>query len=130
MTLLELMVMIGILGLVSVMAIPAFTRYVRSNQLATNTERLAADIQLARTMAISNGRVYRLNAATTGYTILDPLSGETVRDREFDADVNLVGNASVDFFPWGMADAATLDLNCSVGSRSITILPTGVVEVN
>jgi type II secretion system protein H len=128
-SLVELMVLVGILGIVTALSIPNFSRYVRSNRLSTTADRLAADLSLARTLAVSNGRIYRLTATAEGYTITDPVSGQTIREREYEGEVALVGEALVNFFPWGMADAATLDLSSSVGTRRVTILPTGIVEV-
>jgi type II secretory pathway pseudopilin PulG len=128
-TLVELMVIITVFGMMMTMAVPPFLNYVRSNRLDTNTDRLAADLQLARSLSISNGQILRFTADAAGYTITNPVSGRTIRSRQFDGGCALALNATADFFPWGMADTIVLDIaNCS-GGRRINLLPTGLVEV-
>ena len=128
-TIVELLVIITLFGMMMTMAVPPFLNYVRSNRLDTNTDRLAADLQLARSLSISNGQILRFAADATGYTITDPISGRTIRSRQFDGGCSLALNATADFFPWGMADTAVLDLSNCTGGRRINLLPTGLVEV-
>jgi prepilin-type N-terminal cleavage/methylation domain-containing protein len=128
-TLAELLVMIGIIGLLAAISMPSVIKYVRSNRLATTTERMAADLQMIRSLSIANGRIYRVAATGDGYVVTDPVTGDIIRDREYEQGVNLVADTTVNFFPWGMADAAVFNLHNNVGARSITLLPTGVVEV-
>lgn len=129
-TLVELIVLIGIFAVLAGIAIPAFTNYVRNNRLATTVERMAADLQMVRSMSIANGRVYRLTATDAGYTITDPLSGEVIKNEQYHSSLDLAANVSADFFPWGMADVAVVVLTGNGNIRTIRILPTGVVEVN
>lgn len=128
-TLAELMVLILIIGLVTAMAIPSFSRFVRSNQLATSADRLAADLQMARTMSIASGRVYRVAADRDGYRIVDPGTGLVVREHDFEGTVELAAGDTVDFFPWGMAQAANFDLQVPGGAAMrVNLLPTGMVD--
>jgi Tfp pilus assembly protein FimT len=129
-SLVELIVLIGIFGLLTALAAPSVMRYVRSNRLASSTERMAADIQMTRTLAISTGRIYRLAAVPNGYQIFDPLNGDVVRTRVFEGNVQLAAAANVHFFPWGMADAAVFNIQNGMGARQVNLLPTGVVEVH
>lgn len=129
-SLVEIIVMIGIFGLLSAIAIPAVNSYVRSNRLATTTDQMAADMQMVRSMSIANGRIYRLTATNVGYTITDPVSGDIIRDRNFHSSVGLTADATVNFFPWGMADAQIIVLTGDRGNRTIQVLPTGTVEVH
>ena len=128
-SLVEMIVLVGIIGLALAFTMPNFASYVRSNRLASSVDRLAADLSLARSLAVSNSRVYRLDAGPAGYTISDINTGEVLREREYERNVELAGDVSVNFFPWGMADEATLNLSNESGNRRIIILPTGIVEV-
>jgi type II secretory pathway pseudopilin PulG len=128
-TLVEMVVMVGIFGLLVAMTVPAVNSYIRSNRLATSTDRLAADLQAARSLSISNGRIYRFAATANGYQIQDAVTAQVIRDREFESGVTLDVPITVNFFPWGLADPASFDLSSCVGSRSINLLPTGIVEV-
>jgi prepilin-type N-terminal cleavage/methylation domain-containing protein len=129
-TLVELLVLIGIIGVVMALGIPSFNNFVRNNRLASATDRLAADIQLARSMSISTGQIHRMVATPEGYSVINLASGTTIREREFEGTVTLAAGATVNFFPWGMADAASFDVESCAGTRNINLLPTGIVEVN
>ena len=55
--------------------------------------------------------------------------GNIIANRTLERGVN-VDSTAVRFFPWGMADAATIDVGCDVaGHRQVNLLPTGAVEV-
>jgi type II secretion system protein H len=129
-TLVEMMVLVGIFGLVVALAIPNVASFVRSNQLDTSVDRMAADLNLARTMSITNGRIFRLTTTEAGYRLVDTFSGEVLRNRSFEGDVTLDAADSAQFFPWGMAEAKVFNLKSRVGDRVINLLPTGVVEVH
>lgn len=130
-SLVEMMVVIGVFGLLVAIGVPGFSRYVRSNQLATSANRLAADLQFARSTAIANGRVIRVAATGDGYTITDVSTGNVIADRTFEGGCTLAADVTVRFFPWGIAEAGNFSVaNCSGATRSVTLLPTGVVEVD
>ena len=128
-TLVELIVLIGIIGLVTAMALPQFSSFTRSNQLATSADRLTADLQMARSMSIANGRVYRVMAGSTGYRVVDTTTGLVVREHQFQGTIRLAAGDTVDVFPWGMAQAASFDLQIPGGAAmQVNLLPTGMVE--
>ncbi len=129
--LVEMMVVIGVFGLLVAIAVPGFARFTRSNQLATSANRLAADLQFARSTAIANGRIIGVAAADDGYTITDLTTGNVIANRTFEGGCTLAADVNVRFFPWGMSDAGSFDVaNCSGATRSVTLLPTGIVEVD
>jgi len=128
-TLSELMVVIIIIGLMSAVTAPPLFRYMQSNRLQTSTDRMVADLQYARSLAISNGQILRFSATEAGYTLTDPTDGRLLREKNFDHGMALDAAVSVDFFPWGTANAANLEISNKSGMNQIAILPTGVVEV-
>jgi type II secretion system protein H len=129
--LVELMVVIGVFGLLVAIGIPGFSRYLRTNQLSTSASRLAADLQLARSTSIASGRVIRVAASGTGYTLTDLSTGNVIANRQFEGGCTLAADVSVRFFPWGVAETGSFNVaNCSGAQRTITLLPTGVVEVD
>lgn len=129
-TLIELMVLITLFTALLVVAAPPINKYLISNRLDTSADRLAADLQLARSLAIANGQILRFQADADGYSIVDPSNGTVVREREFGGDCSLDFDVTADFFPWGMAEARVLNMSSSAGTRTINILPTGIVEVS
>ena len=128
-TLVELMVIIGIVGLIAVIAVPSFNGYLRANLVDTTADRIVADMALARSLAVSQGRVVRFAGVATGYQILDPVGGDVIRDRTFEGTVALDADVNVNFYPWGAADTATLDLGNGSETRTVAVLPTGLAEV-
>ncbi len=128
-TLVELMVIVLLFGALITISIPSFQGYLTSNRLDTTADQMAADLSLARSMAISNGQIIRLTATATGYQITIPADGTIVRDRDFDGVVDLAAAATADFFPWGVADATVMNMSNCAGAKTINILPTGIVEV-
>jgi type II secretion system protein H len=128
-TMTELMVVLCLVGIIAAVSAPPMFNYIQSNRLQTNRDRLVADMQFARTAAISSGRILRFATTETGYTLTDPVSGDVLREKEFSHGLVLDAAVTVDFFPWGMANSTTLNLSNAVGSARVGILPTGIVEV-
>ena len=129
--LVEIMVVIVVFGIVAAIGVPGFSSYVRSNRLSTSVSRLAADLQMARSTAIANSRVIQVTASGSGYSITDLSTGNVITNRNLESGCELAADVTVRFFPWGMADAGAFNVaGCSGATRSITLLPTGIVEVD
>jgi len=128
-TLVEIMVTIGLFGLLMAISVPSMWGYLRANRLDTQADMLASDLAYSRSLAVARGRIVHVAATSTGYTISDLASGDLLKQRQFDGDVRLSADADLDFFPWGSADTDVLVLGSGSQTRNITVLPTGVVEV-
>ena len=127
-SLVEIMMVIMLMGVIAGISAPPMFRYLASSRLQTNSDRMIADLQYARTLAISNGTTLRFSATSAGYTVTVPSTNTTIRTREFSKGMALSQTQSIDFFPWGMADATEFKLSTSCESRGISVLPTGMVE--
>ncbi len=128
-SLVEMMMVLLLIGLVAGIAAPPMMRHLRSTQLQTQTDQLAADLQLARSMSIANSSVIRFASTTAGYQLINPADGSIIKEREFDDGLALDGDSDVFFFPWGMADQHTYNLQTGAMARQVNVLPTGMVEV-
>lgn len=129
-TLTEMMIVILLIGIMATVSAPPLFRYIQSNRLQTDTDRMVADMQYARTVAISTGRILRFKATAAGYSVSDPNSGTVLRSHDFDHGLVLGADATVDFFPWGSANGAVFNLTNAAGTARIDLLPTGIVEVH
>lgn len=129
-TLVELMVVISLVGLMAAVSAPPLFRYIQSNRLQAGADRIVADMQYARSVSISTGRILRFTATQAGYTLTDPVNGTVLRAKNFEHGVALDAPVTVDFFPWGMANGAVLNLANVAGTARIDLLPTGIVEVH
>lgn len=128
-SLVEMMVVIGLLGLVAAIAVPSFNGYLRANEVDTIADRMTSDMALARSLSVAQGRVIRLVADTDGYQIVDPTTIAVIRERDFEGAVTLDVAVSVNFYPWGAADAVTMNLSNGTAARDVLVLPTGMSEV-
>ena len=128
--LIELMVVIAIVGVIAGISAPPIFRYVQGNRLQTHADRLAADLQYARSLSISNGTILRFASTTEGYQLTNPITGDIIREKDFDHGLGLDQDQTADFYPWGMADPAVFNISNSTGAMVVNLMPTGIVEVH
>ncbi len=129
-TMIEMMVVIGVVGILATVSAPPIFRYVQANRLRTNADRMAADLQYARSLSIANSEILRFSATPAGYQLTNPNSGVLIREANFAHGLSLPDNKTADFFPWGMADATIFTISNNAGNVQINLLPTGIVEVH
>jgi prepilin-type N-terminal cleavage/methylation domain-containing protein len=129
-TLVEMMLVISLIGVLSAMAAPPFFRYLASNKLATQADRMVADLQYARSLSVANSQILRFSVSTSGYQLTNPISGAVLRDIQFGHGLGAAGAVTADFYPWGMADSRVITLSGTIGTKQITVMPTGLVEVH
>ncbi|MCK9996572.1 MAG: prepilin-type N-terminal cleavage/methylation domain-containing protein [Candidatus Krumholzibacteria bacterium] len=129
-SLIEMMVVIAIVGVIAGISGPPIFRYINSNRLQTDADRLGADLQYARTLSISTSTILRFTSTQAGYQLTDPITGTIIRDKVFENGMQLAADQTADFFPWGMADATVFNISNNTGAMTVNLLPTGIVEVN
>ena len=128
-TLTEIMIVIMIVGIIAGISAPPLFRYVASNRLQTQTDRLAADLQYARQLAVSTNSTVRFDTTDDGYQVTN-VAGDVIREREFKNGLDLGADHSTNFYPWGMADAEVFNVTNSTGTLTVNLMPTGIVEVH
>ena len=128
-TMVEMMVVIGIVGILATISGPPIYRYMQSSRLQTSTDQMAADLQYARSLSISNSQILRFTSTLSGYKLTNPNTGVVIRERELANGQALAAAQTADFYPWGMADAKVFNISNHSGARKISLLPTGIVEV-
>ena len=101
----------------------------QANRLQTTTDRMAADLQYARTLSVTNSEILRFTSTAAGYQLTNPITGDILREKQFSHGMTLTVNQSADFYPWGMADATVFNLSHGDDNKQVTLMPTGIVEV-
>ena len=128
-TIVETMIVIVLVGLLTAMVGPPMYGYLQAHRLQSGTDRLVADISYARAQATSRSRVLRISTTVNSYTITDPSDGAVLRQQNLDQGIVLAVAQQADFYPWGMADASVFNISNMTGANQISLLPTGIVEV-
>ena len=126
----EMMVIIGIVGIIATISAPPVFRYVQANRLRTNADRMAADLQYARSLSIASSEILRFTATPVGYQLSNPNTGVIIRETTFANGLSLPANQVADFFPWCMADQRVFIISNGAGAVQINLMPTGIVEVH
>ena len=109
-TLVEMMLVLSLIGVLGAMVAPPFFRYLASNKLQTEADRMVADLQYARSLSVANSQILRFSSSTTGYTLTNPISGAVIRDYAFCDGLDLGTAQTADFYPWGMSDPVVFTL--------------------
>jgi len=125
----EMMVVIAVVGVIAAVSAPPIFQYVQSNRFQTTTDRMAADLQYARTLSVSSSVILRFTSTEAGYQLTNPNTGDVIREKQFSHGMSLTINQSADFYPWGMADATVFNLSHGEDTKQLTLMPTGIVEV-
>ena len=128
-SLVEIIVVISVVGIIASISAPPIFQYVQSNRLQTTSDRMAADLQYARSLSIASSEILRFTSTAAGYELTNPNTGDVIREKAFTHGMSLPANQSADFFPWGMADATIYSLSNGSDTKQVTLLPTGIVEV-
>ena len=139
-TLLEMVLVLLILTIVVAMAAPSLRGFWHGSRIKDAGDQIMAVTRFARTQAISDGTVYRLNIAPDGdgyWLTMQSAEGFTQLPSEFgrqydlpdDARIQLMkldgsGADHVDFFPNGRTEASSIKLSASGQNDIVLTCPT------
>lgn len=124
-TLIEMVTVLAILGIIMAMAAPNFSKWKEKHEINGQAQKVYFDLMLARTNAVKNNNLVRVDFNTTShtYTIHDDTnengsqdSGEAVKSVTLENDVNFAYNT-------GMTDVDGNAVNAAVsfgGSTTVT----------
>ncbi|MBI2885457.1 MAG: GspH/FimT family pseudopilin [Candidatus Omnitrophica bacterium] len=140
-TLVELLVVIGVIGILLATSVPALSSYTTQVRLKTATREIVGLLLLARSLAISHHAVQTVLVDTErGELSLDPATGDLASRRvrlppAIEIDVTGADGAEssqVTFQPSGALAGRSVSVTLSNGKRTHTIVvtgPTGAVLV-
>jgi prepilin-type N-terminal cleavage/methylation domain-containing protein len=139
-TILELMAVVGIIGILATMAGPAMSRIVRHQRTNRAATVIAADLQNAFAVAARQRQPVRIqaDAASRSYQFIDRRTGAVLRIRTFYGDTSeyrlsqLVFNpATLDVFPSGISSGPlTVSLANGDYSKTISASTAGFIRVS
>lgn len=126
-TLIELIVIIGILGTIMLIGAPSMSRFVSSNRLAGATNVVAGDLRYARSLAASQRKSYEFRNTSTGYTVVCLAPASTVLSRTLQSGVTFAALDTTTFYAWGLTESSVLTLQKDGHSRIVRMNSTGQV---
>jgi len=144
-TLVELLVVLGIIGLVAAMSVPAFNRFVMQTRLKTATREIVGLLSLARSLAIGSrsARTVVVDLERGEAFIEESMQQGDARMVRFSSSVTISGEAPgqegqptdsvrFTFKPSGALTGASTALILSSGSRTQTVsvsAATGAIHI-
>ncbi len=137
-TILELVMVMGIMALMAAIAIPRVADTIRHNKVNRAAMIVAGDLQTAFSVAGRQRAPVRVsvNTGTQTYTIANRSTGTTIRSRalgstsEYTLSALTFSPATIDIFPTGISSAAlTVTVTSGDYSRQVTASRTGLVRL-
>lgn len=140
-TIIEVMVVIVIIGIMAGIAAPNFMNYLVSRRLSGATMQLYGDLMNARMQAVSQNKWVALMIDNDHQYKIFPDDNKNgaaddggIINKDLHPDYGDVtfstSPVTVTFYPNGTGSTATLGLNGSAGSKSITVSSNGRVKIN
>ena len=117
-TLVELLIVIGIIGILSAIAVPNMSEFVRKNRIQNQTRRIYSDLVNMRTMAMNTNRMHfmQFGLANNAYQVLEDTNGDNALSASPQDTIRLARKATP--FTWS---------NTDVVNEPVTTTPTGIV---
>jgi prepilin-type N-terminal cleavage/methylation domain-containing protein len=139
-SIIELMAVVGIIGILATMVGPATSRIVRHQRVNRAATVIAADLQNAFAVAARQRQPVRIqaDANTRSYQFIDRKTGAVLRIRTFYGDTSeyrltklQFNPTTLDVFPSGISSSAiTVDLANGDYSKKITASTAGFIRVS
>lgn len=109
-TLVEMMVVIGVMGIILLATVPSISGYLESSRLAGAASTLSGDLHFARALATSQHATYELRHSDTEYSLVRLSPDSLVLRRTLPRGVTLATTDTTTFYAWGLTEASTLTL--------------------
>ncbi|MFL5593832.1 MAG: Tfp pilus assembly protein FimT/FimU [Gemmatimonadaceae bacterium] len=139
-TIIELIVVVGIIGILATIVGPATSRIVRHQRVNRASTVIAADLQNAFAVAARQRQPVRIqaDAATRSYQFIDRKTGAVLRIRTFYGDTSeyrlsklQFNPTTIDVFPNGISSSAVkIDLANGDYAKIITASTAGFIRVS
>ena len=137
MTLVELLVVLGIIGMILAISVPGLAGYAKNLRLKTATRQIVGLISLARSLAISSREDHAVivDPAQQRVTIVNQVSGDTLEQMvrlpssvtvEMEVGGEPAAEAALVFRPTGSLNGRTVSLTLADRDKRHTITVTGI----
>jgi prepilin-type N-terminal cleavage/methylation domain-containing protein len=126
-SLIELLVVIGVMGLLVAMTIPGISGLIRSTRVTGAANMLAADLRYAHSLASSERKTYAVTFGSNKYAVVRMSPVSTIRTRSLPRGVACAASDTAKFFAWGLTTPATITMSGGGRSNVVRLSATGRV---
>ena len=130
-TLLELLIVLGVIACLIAMASPHMARFSSGYKLRGVAREVATDLQYARLLAVKENKAFQVVFNSQSYQVVRVSDGFVAKNRNFNSDypeIMLTGSA-VNFNSRGNSNTHTITVSNPTGSKTISVVPTGRVKL-
>jgi prepilin-type N-terminal cleavage/methylation domain-containing protein len=127
-TLIEMMVVVGVIGLLAAITVPNFSGYLKRQREVGSRNQLMSDLYYARSLAIAKRRTMQVTFTDSQYQVLDTVDGTVERTTTAPPGITFAASGNPNFYAWGLADAADITLTGAGVGSVVSLLPSGSVE--
>jgi prepilin-type N-terminal cleavage/methylation domain-containing protein len=127
-SLLELMVVIGVMGILVAITVPGIAGHLRTARLKGAVDVLAGDLRYARALSTAQRKTYAVTFAANTYSVVRVSPPGTIRTRELPRGVACSAPDTTKFFAWGLTQAANITVSDHGRSNTVRLLANGSVS--
>lgn len=115
------------MGIILAIAVPSFTKYLRSSRLVGSSNELMSDLHYARSLAVSKRQTYKIVFGASDYQIIEVSTGDVIRDRSLPQGLNYAASGDPNFYAWGLADPVNINITGAAGTKTLALSANGSV---
>lgn len=127
-SLLELMVVVGVFGVLVAASVPAISGSIRTARLEGAAATLAADLRYARSLASAQRKTYQVSFGANAYSLNLVSPPTVVRTRTLPRGVTFGSSSTATFYAWGLTQPATITVADHKSSNTVRLAANGSVS--
>lgn len=127
-TLVELLVVLGVFGILIAITGPSMSSMISSNRLAGSSNVLVADLHHGRALANTQRATHEIRFRSDGYTLVRVSPLTTIVNRVFPNGVVCAATDTATFFAWGLTAPVTVTVSGYSRTRTVQLLANGHVS--
>lgn len=127
-SLLELMIVVGVFGILVAVSVPAISGSIRTARLQGAAQTLASDLRFARSLASAERRNFQVTFGSSSYSLSRVSPAAVVRVRTLPRGVTLNSSGTATFYAWGLTQPASITVSDHRSSNVVQLAANGSVS--
>jgi Tfp pilus assembly protein FimT len=124
-------IVLAIVAICLAIAMPDIATFSSGYKLKAVAREVATDLQLTRLLAVKENKTFQVIFGSNSYQVIRLSDGIVAKSRSFGPDypdLNLT-NVSITFDPRGSSDGNTVTVANTLGTKNVSVAPTGRVVI-